>query len=177
MMRCRIITRGRGMLALAAGCLAGCHGVADGPRLTLQSVAGATDEHALFVDGAKKEGAGPDRWLADGPIPPQTYSLPFRYYGTTRWDALPVVPVENGVPRFDREPASAEVVVEPPASPWLFPLDFPIEVFDRLVNGRRDLTVPIDVPPKSQEEQDWRQIPREALSEMTARARAARVAR
>ncbi|MEC9048121.1 MAG: hypothetical protein VYA51_08920, partial [Planctomycetota bacterium] len=57
------------------------------------------------------------------------------------------------------------------ASPWLFPFDFPLEALDRLIYGRRDVTVEAIAAPKQRIEGA---IPQDELGKLSARARAAR---
>lgn len=102
---------------------------------------------------------------------PGYVELPFRYYGATRWDALPQIAEENGVPVFDARPRSEAVALPPPVSPWLFPLDFPLEALDRLLYGRRD--VDLIVTARARPAPQGR-IGDEAFGELSARARAAR---
>jgi hypothetical protein len=141
-----------GLILLAAGGSA-----CTGPKLHFVN----PDRHALFVDGKTV------------PVP----TIPFRYYGTTRLDVLPKVREVNGIPYFDHIPGSDKVVVEWPASPWLFPLDLPLEGIDRLIHGRRDLTItvqPQDPPPQMQGDQE---IPQEQLGLLSLRGMQARTQR
>jgi len=148
----------------AAG--AACH--SPGPQLTLEN----PEREQVFLDGrriltgseTRSEDAAPES-------PDSTAELPFRYYGATRWDVLPNVLLDNGVPVFDEAPRSVEIEVEPPASPWLFPFDFPLEVLDRALNGRRDTKVTVTARPKRMIDGE---IPPDELGKLSARARAAR---
>jgi len=139
--------------ALLSAGLAGCHG----PELHLQNEAG----HPTFVDG---------RACTDE-------VLPYRYYGTTRWDALPKVDLQDGIPTFDRLPDSGRVTIEAPSSPWLFPLDFPLELLARALHGRRDVTATVTVREKPAAELSEEQIPPAEIGKLRARAFAARVER
>ena len=127
-----------------------------GPALHVVNEGG----HRVFVDGVE----------TDEP------TLPFRYYGATRWDALPIEPDERGLPRFALSPASGTVRVPPPASPWLFPLDLPVELVVRLLHGRRDATANVELSPRTDATSD-REIPTAELGALSGRARTARVAR
>ena len=146
------------LLPLAASLATGCSTYRPrAPQLAIDN----PGEHRLFVDG---------RELAtDEP-------LKFRYYGVTRWDLLPRVQVENGLPAFDHLPASGAVAITAPASPWLFPLDFPLEVVDRLLHGRRDQRVTARATAR-ENGPGGTTISRQELSRLSARARAARARR
>ena len=101
-----------------------------GPALQLRNTSAELGaNHRTFVDGIEQH----------------TEILPFRYYGTTRWDALPAEQLENGIPTFAFRPASGRVTIAPPASLWLFPIDFPIELVDYLLHGPRDRSVAVAV--------------------------------
>lgn len=115
--------------------------------------------------------AGPDRVFVDG-VETGATSLPFRYYGTTRWDALPAD--VDGFADFARQPGSATVPLPAPASGWLFPLDFPLELLSRAVYGRGDTTVHLELSPTPPEQLAVPEILPEAVGELSARARAAR---
>lgn len=95
--------------AIPIAALAACAG----PRWTVAPPA----EAVVFVDG-RQAGAGPG---------PEAISMPLRYYGTTAVDALPAPD-----PDFPTAPLRQLTVTDEPASPWLFPLDFPIECVVRL---------------------------------------------
>jgi len=175
------------LLALAAA-TAGCR--SRGPSLTLRN----PDGHALFVDGrrvmraraARQDRSAQDRpeaapLAAEPPTPagtapsaddqPTHVELPFRYYGASRWDVLPRVIEDNGVPVFDARPRSEAVALPPPVSPWLFPLDFPLEAIDRLFFGPRDVDVIVTARTRSTPAEEIRQ---QDFGELSARARAAR---
>ena len=157
------------LAAVGAGCQS------PGPKLTLEN----PDREQVFLDGRQilsgNEKPDPDA-IAPGEVDSESAlqsiaELPFRYYGATRWDVLPNVRVDNGVPVFDEGPESVVVDIEPPASPWLFPFDFPIEAVDRLLHGRRDTTVTVRAAKKRMIEGE---IPPDELGKLSARARAAR---
>jgi hypothetical protein len=103
------------ILLLAAIAAGACHG----PSLHLDN----PDAHPVFVDGVRLPAAD------DG-----VHTLPFRYYGTTRWDAVPKD--LDGDADWELAPASAAVVVAPPASPLWFPLDLPLEIGSWLLHGQ-----------------------------------------
>lgn len=103
-------------------------------------------------------------------------TLPFRYYGTMRWRALPHDDGET-IPDFRRRPATGDVQVTPPVSPWLFPFDFPAELMHRLVVGRRDQTVVVELPELPRSEGADLEIPPDALGALRQRAEAARTTR
>ncbi len=132
-----------------------------GPALHIDN----PERHPVFVDGV----AVPRAQAAP------TTTLPFRYYGTTRWDAVPAE--REGRSDFTHRPASESVVTEPPLTGWLFPLDFPVDLVSRLLHGRGDATATVRVtptPPSSRAEPDSAKANADALRE---RARLARVSR
>ena len=105
-----------------------------GPTLQIDNSA----QHAIFVDGRQEAGR----------------ELPFRYYGTTAVDALPAdlpgTPTQpDHPPRADlsQQPARQLVVTAPPASPWLFPLDLPLELMVWLWRGQPPAQAAITLPP------------------------------
>jgi hypothetical protein len=130
-----------------------------GPVTHLHNPAG----HRLFVDGIEVAPA------------PDGQRLPHTYYGTSRWDAAPAD--RDGEPDWSRQPASAAFVRPWPASPWLFPLDFPLEVAHRAVVGRGDQTVVIVLPPTPADLVVPAEVPPAGLGELVDRATAARVQR
>lgn len=138
----------RGLLLLTLGT------ACTGPQLHIQN----PGEHEVYVDG-NRSGQG---------------TIAFRYYGTTRWDMLPVIPEENGIPRFQYQQRSELVEVPAPSSPWLFPLDFPLEILNRIWSGKADQFVTIAAPEKPPEQRIDQQIPREDIAKLSARALAAR---
>src|SRR5690606_18144942 len=119
-----------------------------GPKLRLKN----PDEHAVFLDGRQ--------------VHKQTQN--YRYYGTTRWDTLPTVREDNGVPVFENMPHSETVVIPPPASPWLFPFDLPLEVIYRTILGRPDQEVTVAAIQKPPEQRVRLEIPSEELSKLSA---------
>lgn len=174
------------LAAVGAGCQA------PGPKLTIEN----PDREQVFLDGRRiltgreqadeRSADRPSQQTAEQAANGQTPNwqdpdrdvalqsvaeLPFRYYGATRWDVLPNVRQDNGVPVFDEGPQSVEVELAPPASPWLFPFDFPIELIDRALHGRRDVKVTVSARPKPMIQGE---IPPEELGRLSARARAAR---
>lgn len=90
-----------------------------GPRLLVED----RGKHDVFLDG---------RRIYDDEIK-------FRYYGTTRWDALPAD--RDGALDWTLRPASQEVAITPPAPAWLFPLDFPLEMLAWTFGSARPTTV------------------------------------
>jgi UDP-N-acetylmuramoylalanine--D-glutamate ligase len=87
-----------------------------GPRL---AIGRPPDAGACHLDG---------RVLTAGAVP-----LP--YYGTAVLDAFPA-PGDGGPREFERLPARVAVPMPEPTSPWLFPLDLPLEALARLRPGR-----------------------------------------
>lgn len=136
--------------------LATVAGACTGPTLRVENPGG----HPLFLDGlAAKPG-----------------TKPFRYYGTTRWDALPA-DLPKGRPDWQHRPTSQHVAVPPPVSPWIFPLDFPLELLVRLANGRADATTVVAVEPVAPDPRTETEIANLELAALTQRALQARVAR
>lgn len=126
-----------------------------GPRLHIDN----PERHRVFVDGRLEA----------------SETLPFRYYGVTRWDAIPVD--RDGEPDWSRRAASREVVIAPPAPLFLFPLDLPIELVVWLVGGTGDTTTTIEVPrtdAQSRNESDLGNAERAATTERALAARASR---
>jgi len=101
--------------------------------------------------------------------------VPFRYYGTSRID---VVPIDNpNGPDFDRQPMSVTVPLPPPASPWLFPFDFFVEIFERTVHGRGDVVAVLGAPPTPTELRVDPELRPLGIDDVNRRAHAARIAR
>jgi hypothetical protein len=139
------------LLAAALVAAASCHG----PALHVEN----PDGHTVFLDGVATT-AGEKR---------------FRYYGTTRWDALPA---EHNH-RLDTAhlPTSERVEIPAPASQWLFPFDFPIELVARLFGGRGDQTTVVQVreaPDDPRNESDRVNAELPLLAERGRKARASR---
>ena len=136
---------------------------APGPELAIDN----PDGERVFIDGRLVLGQ-------EGGDVVTTAVLPFRYYGATRWDVLPNLREANGIPVFDKRPESVEVELPPPSSPWLFPLDFPLELLNRLFDGPNDvrITAKAKDAPRVMDT-----ISQEAVNELSERARAARSAR
>jgi len=121
-----------------------------GPRLHLDN----PERHRVFVDG-RLTGAE---------------SLPFRYYGVTRWNTIPAD--RDGKPDWQRRPASREVAIAPPAPPFLFPFDLPIELATWLLGGTGDTTTTIEV--QARDESELGNAERAAITERALAARASR---
>ena len=137
------------LMPFAALCLCACKG----PALHLHN----PEQHPVFVDGTAET----------------RETLPFRYYGTTRWDALPRD--VDGEADWKRQPASQLVAIPPPASPLLFPLDLPLEFFDWLIHGKRSVSTTVTLPPNAaNSEQAPAEGDRAALGALRQRAQAAR---
>jgi hypothetical protein len=134
-------------LALAGACT--------GPTLRLHNPEG----HPVFVDG-----------VATG-----SELLPFRYYGTTRWTSVPKDVDQRA--DWDHLPTTGLVELPAPASPWLFPLDLPLELLARLTSGRGDTTTEVTVhqkPPDPRSEAELALAELTALTERATRARTSR---
>ncbi len=97
--------------ALAAACTSPPPG---GPTLELRS------DGPRFVDGRSSNH-------------PQ---LPFRYYGTTTVDVLPLARTDGS--HWRQRPVRQDLMVPPPVSRWWFPLDLPIELFQRALGQTPD---------------------------------------
>ena len=121
-----------------------------GPKLHLDN----PERHRVFVDGRLT-------WAE---------SLKFRYYGVTRWDAIPAD--RDGLPDWERRPASREIAIAPPAPPYLFPLDLPIELASWLLGGTGDTTTTIEV--RARNEAELGNAERAAITERALAARASR---
>ncbi|MBL9079682.1 MAG: hypothetical protein JNL08_19415 [Planctomycetes bacterium] len=166
----------RPRLLLACSCvLPACAG----PALHLHGV----DAARVFVDGREvaapraaedDPSAGPEPDPGP-PVDPTVARVPFRYYGTTRWHALPR-DHSDGEPDWAHQPAAATVALPAPASPWLFPLDFPLELA-QWAFGRGDTHVEIDLPATPAMRTPPPEVPLPGLTELAGRAAAARVQR
>jgi hypothetical protein len=112
----------------------------------------------VYLDGARTETGAP---------------MPFSYYGTKGIDALP----NDASTRPDWSLATSRtlVEVEAPVSPWLFPLDLPIELLLRPFEGTDDRTV--TVAPDRVEGQVNVGFQPEGIEPLRARAFAARPSR
>jgi hypothetical protein len=130
-------------------------GACTGPALHVNN----PDGHVVFVDGT----------LVTTP------SLPFRYYGRARCDALPKD--HDGRADWDHMATSEHVDVRAPASPWLFPLDLPLELLARVANGRPDTTIDVAVRPRPADPRSEREFTNAESTAVAARARDARIAR
>ncbi|HEX6811536.1 MAG TPA: hypothetical protein VF384_07925 [Planctomycetota bacterium] len=115
--------------------------------------------HRVFVDGLETD----------------AQELAFRYYGTTRWDAMPTD--KAGKPDWKLLPASQQVEQPWPASPWLFPLDLPLELVQRVFSGREDTTAKITLPATPPELLVEPEARPPDLGHFTARAQQARISR
>ncbi|MBL8749465.1 MAG: hypothetical protein JNK78_09920 [Planctomycetes bacterium] len=131
-------------------------GACSGPATIVRNPAG----HRVFVDGAAV--AEPE--------------LPFRYYGTGRWSALPA-DREHDEPNWSLQVAGGTIDQPAPASPWLFPLDFPIEVVRRALLGREDVAADIVLPAVPADQRIEAEVPPTGQSDLDARARRARIRR
>jgi hypothetical protein len=130
--------------------------------------------HRVFVDGVEVP-LPPPVEVAGAGAPDGAVRLPFHYYGTGRWDAMPAD--AGGLPDWSRQPASAPIELPPPVSLWLFPLDFPLELARRAVAGREDNEVRIELPATPPELFVPAEIAPSGLGQLVERAAAARVQR
>jgi hypothetical protein len=71
--------------------------------------------------------------------------MPFRYYGTTVLDAVPED--QKGQPDWTRTPRRTEVEIPMPVSPWIFPLDFVVELAQQPFGGSADQRVAVETAP------------------------------
>ena len=126
-----------------------------GPSLLVED----RGKHDVFLDGHRLD--------AD--------KVKFRYYGTTRWDALPAD--RDGGPDWMLRPASQEVAISPPAPAWLFPLDFPLEMLAWTFGGGGDTTTRIVLPTSDAQARAESELGNAQLAAMAARALAARRSR
>lgn len=126
-----------------------------GPRLLVED----RGKHDVFLDG---------RRIYDDEVK-------FRYYGTTRWDALPAD--RDGALDWTLRPASQEVAITPPAPPWLFPLDFPLEMLVWTFGGGGDTTTRIVLPTTDAQRRAESELGNAQLAAMAERAVAARRSR
>lgn len=154
-MRHRLMGTRRTLLLVALGTIA-CRG----PSLHVDNPEG----HPVFVDGVRLPDA------ADG-----VHTLPFRYYGTTRWDAVPKD--LDGDADWERQPASAAVTIAPPAPALLFPLDLPIELVHWILRGQPATTTAVALPRSSTAELVATAPGNSQLGAVRQRAQAARTRR
>jgi hypothetical protein len=147
------------LLRLAACCAAA--GACTGPSLHVAN----PDGHTLYLDGVASRGG----------------EVPFRYYGTTRWDAEPADrrTRPNAPPGadFTHLPTSRLVPVPAPASPWIFPLDFPLELLARLANGRADTHTTVEVTPAPRDPREDAEFLTHEMPALRTRAQQARTSR
>ena len=134
-------------LAVATACT--------GPALHIDN----PGQHTVFVDGRATTAT----------------SLPFRYYGTTRWDAVPAD--VGGRSDWRHQPKSQLVLMPVPVSAWIFPLDFPLELLARAANGRGDVTTQIAVDPAPGDRRTEDESANAEVAALAERAKAARIAR
>lgn len=152
--RSRNPSPGRASRALAVVCAAlgaGC----TGPSTYLDN----PGNHPVYVDGQAE---------------PRT-ELPFRYYGTRQFDVVPADEARGA--DFGRRPERRAVVMPPPASLWLFPLDFPLELIQWVFVGQNEPTVviaPPEVPSEERLSPDFKPVGLELVTERALQARISR---
>jgi hypothetical protein len=132
------------LLALLAAC--------QGPALHIDNPEG----HTVFLDGVQTTAV----------------DIPFRYFGTTRWDAQPVD--RDPLGDWSLQPASKAVTISAPVSPVLFPFDLPLELLVWVVRGTVDTTTVIELPPTPAQQLAEAEG---ALGTLVQRAQEARVSR
>jgi hypothetical protein len=130
------------------------------------------DGHRVFVDGVEVAAPKPGK---DTDLPPGEQRLRFRYYGTSRWDAAPAD--VDGRPDWDLQPASAPIELAAPVSPWLFPLDFPLEIARRAFVGRGDHQAAIVLPETPADLIVPAEVPPSGLGQLLERGETARIQR
>ena len=128
-----------------------------GPELHVNN----PDNHQVFLDGQQISNE----------------IVPYRYYGTSRWETLPRLPEGNAVPEFRLLPQSQTIEIPAPASSWLFPFDLPLELVFRAIDGRQDQTVTVKTIEKTAEQQMGVEISGEKLSQLSERGQQARIRR
>lgn len=136
-------------------CLYAAAAACAGPQVHLAN----PDGHAVFVDGVAT------------PAP----TVPFRYYGTLQWDALPKDAGERA--DWTRVPTRGAIELAPPAPAWLFPLDFFVEVADRALHGRVDRAAIVAADAATPDPRGETEIVNIELARLATRARAARSSR
>ncbi|GAB4155151.1 MAG: hypothetical protein Fur0037_23630 [Planctomycetota bacterium] len=131
------------------GALAGCSGTS----WVLEAPAGSE----VLVDGRREERS----------------ILPARYFGTVVVDALPVA-TGDALGTFTRGPGRRSTMVGEPVSPWLFPLDFLLELAARLFGTTREVRIEASL-----EDEPERVVgfPPSGMDQVRGRALAARVLR
>jgi hypothetical protein len=146
--------------------------VALDPKPALDPNAALDPEEAPGPEGAANLAAEPEPSSLG-----TSRTVKFRYYGTSRLDTMPLVREEHGVPQFEHVPSSEWIEIPEPVSPWLFPIDFPLEVLGRAFTGRSDQTVTVTPTQKPAEQRIDLEIPQEELGKLSARGRQARIIR
>jgi len=141
------------LATLLAGACTGPHTHIDNPQ-----------EHRVFLDGRQT----------------QAQSMPFRYYGTSRWDAQPKDYIaSNGELRADWNlvPASQTFEQPEPVTPWLFPFDFPLELLSLLTSGQETFEAKVELPATREEDRPSADVRPIELDRLAERARQARILR
>ncbi len=136
------------LLALLAG-------ACQGPALAIDNAEG----HPVFVDG----------------VATSATQLPYRYYGTTRCDALPRD--RDGWANFDQGATSVWIEIAPPAPPWLFPLDLPWELLRWLGEPGSPAAVRVELPTQRSARQAATELANAELNALVGRAEQARIQR
>jgi hypothetical protein len=159
---------------LATASLAACKG----PALHVQN----PERHEVFVDGRRL--APPDpraealarQRRGDEPAAPEGVDVvPYRYYGTTTLDVVPAD--QGGYADFAHRPQRAAVAIDEPVTPWLFPLDFPLELLRRVALGAEPTTAAVALPVVPPEQRIDLEIAPADATALGDRARAARIRR
>jgi hypothetical protein len=137
----------------AALLLVGCAG----PALQIDN----PGQHRVFLDGVEET----------------RQTLPFRYYGTLQCDVLPGAAVQGSREEFRNTPSRRAVAVRPPANPWMFPLDLPVELWAWAWHGQPPTTVTAELSPRSDAEPVLPGVQPSDLRSINERALQARISR
>jgi len=141
-------------------------------RLVVAALGAACTGPSLHVDNP-----GDHPFFVDG-VEAKAGTRSFRYYGTTRVDALPADGKDRMArPDWSHRPTSQMVEVPHPATPWLFPLDLPLELLSRVFHGRGDVTAVVGVEPSATPPSTATETSNLELAAMAERARTARISR
>lgn len=160
---------------------------APGPDRRPQRPAAAASRPLLILTAITASCTGPQLQIAnprlddlyvDGRALPalELGTLPFRYYGSVQWHALPRDDDES-MPDFRRLPAAGEVQIVPPVSAWLFPIDLPLELAHRLFFAPNDQTLVVELPERDDQDVAALEITADELGSLRQRAEAARTQR
>jgi len=128
-----------------------------GPALQIDN----PGKHRVFLDGVEEA----------------RETVPFRYYGTMQCDVLPSAEAQSPRAQFLNSPSRQLVTVPPPASPWLFPFDLPLELWSWARRGHPTTTVTAEMAPRGSAEQILPGVQPSGLRGINERAQQARISR